>query len=163
MRVDPQLAGGAATITLPAGGIVVVAAEHGRAVAPDIERKHVAEAERSRRAAGAAHAKAFGVPEKRRATVACEQDVLAVGRPPHDAAGLCAHEREAFRGSAVRRHDVNFGVPLFPADEGDESSVARQAWARAFAQPGGQAPRDAAGGRHRPKIIFTDKYDDIPR
>ena len=88
---------------------------------------------------------------------------FAVGRPAGDVTRLGTQIGQARRVAAVRRHDVDFRMALFAADESDEATVGREARRGAFADAGGQPARHPAADRDRPQIVFAHKDDIVAR
>ena len=99
-----------------------------------------------------------------------EEDVLAVVRPAHDdvvrphAVGdFVAAERggvgEPLRHAALGGHDVDLGVAVVLAGEGDLLAVGREAGEHLEAFVAGQPAGDAAGGRHGVQVAGVGEDD----
>ena len=157
--IDPQRAGGAAAIALPARRVGGVAADHLALARPEGEVVDLAPGQRPRRAAGGADDEGVMVAEEGLA-LGGDVDDLARRRPAaHLRVG--AEPGEAARRAALGRHDVDLGMLLVAADEGEQLAVGREAGRRGLGEARGQAPGDAAGGAHGPQVVVGDEHEGL--
>ncbi len=155
--VDPERARGAAAIALPARRVGGVAADHLALAGTEGEVVDLAPGQRPRRAAGGADDEGVVVAEEGLA-LGGDVDDLARRRPAaHQRVG--AQPGEAPRRAALGRHDIDLGMLLVAADEGEQLAVGRKAGRGRLREARGQAPGDAAGGAHRPQVVVGDEHD----
>ena len=162
--VDPQVAGGAAPVALPARRVGGVAADDLRLVlahhGPEGEVVHLPQRQHLRCAT-------FG-RNRERAVVA--EEGLAMRRDEQDVAGgrPAAHQRvraepgEAARRAALGGHHVDLGVMFIAADESEPAAVGRHAGGGRLGQPGREAARQPAGQAHLPEVVVGDEGEGVP-
>ena len=66
---------------------------------------------------------------------------------------------EAARHAAGGRHDIDVGIALVLAGEGDAGAVGREDGRGFQARTGGEAPGGAAFPRHAPQVAGIDEHD----
>jgi hypothetical protein len=171
--VDPQIAGRAAPVALPPGGVGGVAPQDdGRLPVPAVPAAAAgaagaAEGDLPGRAVGqsldgaALGGHGVGVDHVMEGLpgLGREQDP-PVGRPAPDG-GAGAQERDPGRRTAGGRHAVHLGMVLLAAGEGDVPAVGRQRRVTDLRQVGREPPGDPAPRRDRPQVVFGDKGDGV--
>ncbi len=157
--VDPQVPGGAAAVALPACRVGGVATDDPRAAGAEGQVVDLTQVHRLWHAAGRIEREGLVVAEEGLAPGADEQDVAL--RCPASHQRVRAQPGQATARPAFGRHQVNLGMLLVAADEGQPASVGRQAGSGRLRQPGGEPPCDAAAGAGQPQIVVADEDDAV--
>ncbi len=162
LAVDPELAGRAAPVALPAGRVPGVASQDHLAVGAEGDGAGRAVGQELRLAVGRLHGDAVEevLPPVGPAVGAGEVDVLARRVPAQDPA-VAAHVGEPPEGPPVPGHDVDLGHALLSAHEGQLGAVRGEHGIGGLAQVAGQAPGHAPGGGDAPEIVLGDEDDDV--
>ncbi|GIV77326.1 MAG: hypothetical protein KatS3mg050_1720 [Litorilinea sp.] len=160
LAVDPEVAGGAAPVALPAGGVAGVAADDHLTRRPkgDGAGRAVGQGLDSPVGAVGADGEEGHFRRNHLPVVAGEDDAFAVGHPTHYPA-VTAQVGEPSGRPTRGRHHIDFGGSLFPAHKGQELAVRGQHGITHLAQVAGQAPGGTAAGRHVPQVVFRNEDD----
>ena len=157
--VDPQVAGGAAAITLPARRVGGVAADHARPAGAEGEVVDLPQRQPFGQSAGGRDGPGVPVAEEGLAVVAAKDDA-AIGRPAAHRE-FAAQPGQPSRRAAGGGHQPDLAVLLVAAGVGQPAAVARQARRGRLGQPGGEAQRGTAGGGHAPQVVVADEDDGV--
>ena len=162
VAVDPELAGGAAPVALPASRVPGVASQDHLAVGAEGDGPGRAVGQELRLAVGRLHGDAVEevLAPVGPAVGAGEVDVLPGCVPAQDPA-VAAHVGEAAEGPAIPGHDVDLGHALLPAHEGQQGAVRGEHGVGGLAQVAGQAPGHAPGRGDAPEIVLGDEDDGV--
>jgi hypothetical protein len=160
--VDPEVAGGAAAVALPARRVAGVAADHhlaGRAKGDGARRAYRRRPDRAvfRRAVDLVDGVLVAIEVARRAG---KEDRLAVGGPAQHLAAV-VEVGHALRHAAGRRHPVDLRRAFFAAHEGQPLAIGRERGIVHLAQVAGEPSRHAAAARHGPKVVLGDEDNGV--
>ena len=157
LGVDPQVAGGAAAVALPARRVGGVAADHLRLARAEGKVVHRPERQQLRQPAVDTEREGAMVAHERLAVRADEQDATVGREAAHHRVG--AEPGHPPRRTALGRHQEHLRVLLVAADVGQPAAIVRQRWRRRLAQSRRQPPRHAAAGIDRPQVVVADEHD----
>ena len=162
-RIDPNLAGGTAAITLPSRRVGGVASNNHSPVRPGSERAGVPQIQLARRTPVARDRKGTRFALIPSSGVGAEINFAAVLAPADSLREGGAEEREAARFAAARRHHVELGITLIRRDKSNPRAVGREPRKRTTAETDRQSYAVAAARRDAPKIVLANVDDAVAR
>ena len=159
--VDPDRAGGAAAVALPAGRVARVTTDDDTLAARfERDRPGGPDAQRRRGAAGDGHRVEVGVAPEGLRGVGGDDDGLPV-LGPADGGGERPEPREAAGGAAIGIHHVGLGGAVVAADEGDRAPVGREDGERRRARIRRQAAGSASGDGYGEEVVLAHEDEAV--
>jgi hypothetical protein len=156
-RINPQVARGAAPITLPARWIERVATNDATAIRPERNRLGGSRRQQFRRATIQTDGPQTRRTAERLLRVAIENDFAGIG--PADDQRVCAQIRESARFAAFGRHHVHFQAAFIASAERQPCAITRERGMAHRPQARGEPSGGSAIGGNRPEIVVADEHD----
>jgi len=161
IAIDPESAGGAAAVALPARRVAHVSPEDdARAVRLERDQPRRSDVQRLRRTAVDRDLPEVKSAAKRLARIAREDDGLPVRSPTHRHR-VDAEPGQPLRLTALRVHQIDLAQAVVAARERQPLAVRRETGKRDRPRLARQSTRDAAADSDGPEVALGDEHDRV--